>query len=63
MQKKSSSLVERCKESSRKAFIKIGHSAVGDVLGDKSQRELIPIKPFSFFGWAYERPMPRRKNK
>ena len=64
MQKKNAPFAEKCKESSRKVFTKIGHSAVGNPLGEDSRRENTPIAPFSFpHLWSFEKPMPKRKSK
>ena len=64
MQKKNVSFAEKCKESSRNTFIKIGHSASGNSMGDDVAKGKAPIAPFSWPAlWSYEKTMPRRKNK
>lgn len=64
MQKRNVSFTERCKEGSQKAFVKIGHSAAGNVLGDDNNRRNAPVVPFSLIMvWSYEKKMPRRKSK
>ena len=56
-------IAERCKEGSRKAFMKIGNMAVGNASnGDGQRANAEPVVPFTFIPfWAYEKPMPKRK--
>jgi len=56
--KKNNSFAEKCKESSRKFFVKLGNSAVGNGEADNS------ASAFSHWPqWLYETKMPKRRRK
>jgi len=48
------------KKAAAAALMKVGSMAMGNQ-GTSSKMPLIPIEPFSFGNWVYEKPMPRRR--
>jgi len=60
--KRNSSVIEKCKERSRNAFVKIGNMAVGN--SSDGGKNDIPTVAFSMWPhWWYETKMPKRRSK